>query len=205
MDRRTTVKWVLAASASLPLLRPGAARSFSAPTARGYGSDPDLSRNYFAGEPWPLTLTAAQRRLAGMLSDLIIPADDRSPSASAAGVVDFIDEWVSAPYPDCQLDRGIVLGGLAWLDAEAGRRFGRDFLDLAPAAQASVCEDICDEARAPPALREAAHFFARYRDLTAGGFYSSPIGRQDLHYLGNVPLASFDGPPLALLKSLRLA
>jgi hypothetical protein len=94
---------------------------------------------------------------------------------------------------------------LAWLDAEAGRRFGRDFLDLAPAAQASVCEDICDEARAPPALHEAAHFFARYRDLTAGGFYSSPIGRQDLHYLGNVPLASFDGPPLALLKSLGLA
>jgi len=65
----------------------------------GYGSDPDLSKNYRPGEPWPLTLTAEQRRLSGIVSDLIIPADDRSPSASAMGVVDFIDEWVSAPYP----------------------------------------------------------------------------------------------------------
>jgi len=203
MDRRTTIKWVVAASASLPLLRPGAAQAFSAP-ARGYGSDPDLS-NSTAGELWPLTLTPAQRRRAETLSDIIIPADDRSPGASAAGVVDFIDEWVSAPYPDYQRDRGIVVGGLAWLDTEARRRFGRDFLGLAPAAQTGLCEDICDAARAPSALQEAARFFARYRDLTAGGFYSSPIGRQDLGYLGNVPLASFDGPPLALLKSLGLA
>jgi hypothetical protein len=205
MDRRTTLKWVLAASAVMPLLRPGAARAFSEPTARGYGSDPDLSRTYQAGEPWPLTLTAVQRRLAGTLSDLIIPADDHSPSASAAGVVDFLDEWLSAPYPDCERDRGIVLGGLTWLDIEAGRRFGRDFIDLTPAAQTSLCDDICDEARAPPRLGEAARFFARYRDLTAGGFYSSPIGRQDLRYIGNVPLARFDGPPLALLESLGLA
>jgi hypothetical protein len=115
MDRRTPLKWVLAASTAGPLLRPGGVGAFSA-SKLGYGSDPDLSLNYHAGELWPLTLTPAQRRLAATLSDLIIPADDRSPSASAAGVVDFIDEWVSAPYPDCLRDRGIVLGGFMWLD-----------------------------------------------------------------------------------------
>jgi hypothetical protein len=150
-------------------------------------------------------MTAPQRRLAGILSDLIIPADDRSPSASAAGVVDFIDEWVSAPYPDFQRDRGIVLGGFAWLDAEAGRRFGKGFSALDTAAQLGICDDICDASRADAALREPAHFFARYRDLTAGAFYSTPAGRQDLQFVGNVPLASFDGPPVALLKSLGLA
>src|ERR1700676_3937228 len=141
MDRRTTIKWVLSAAAAWPLLRTRTGRADSLQPF-GYGTDPNLAVNYKPGDTWPLTMTAPQRRLAGILSDIIIPADDCSPSASAAGVVDFIDEWVSAPYPDFQRDRGIVLGGLAWLDTEAGRRFGRDFLDLAPAAQTSLCEDI---------------------------------------------------------------
>lgn len=203
MDRRTTLKWVVAASVSWPLLDARGV-GLRVPSQHGYGTDPDLSKNYSAGEPWPLTFKPTERQLAATLSDLIIPADEHSPSASAAGVVDFLDEWVSAPYADCQRDRGIMLGGFAWLDAETGRRFGRDFLELPAAAQMSLCEDICSESRAAAALREAAHFFARYRDLTAGGFYSSPVGRADLRYIGNVPLASFEGPPLALLQSLGL-
>ena len=204
MDRRTTLKWVLAASAVGPLWRPSAAQVPATAAPKGYGTDPDLSINYKPGEPWPLTLTAAQRRLAGTLSDLIIPADDHSPSASAAGVVDFIDEWVSAPYPEFQRDRGVVLGGFAWLDEETGRRFGRDFVDLEAAEQTALCDDISDAARVDKGLHEAAQFFARYRDLTAGAFYSSPVGRKDLNYIGNLPLASFDGPPRELLKSLGL-
>jgi hypothetical protein len=204
MDRRTTIRWMLAASAALPLLRHRDARAYSGPATGGYGTDPNLSVNYRPGGLWPLTLTQAQRQLARILSDIIIPADDLSPSASAAGVVDFIDEWVSAPYPDFQRDRGIVLAGFAWLDAEAGHRFGKKFIELDSARHTGICDDICHEARAGSALRDAARFFALYRDLTAGGFYSSPIGRKDLNYIGNVPMASFDGPPSALLKSLGL-
>src|SRR5450432_1743510 len=204
MDRRTTIKWVLAAGAAWPLLDKGA-RAGAAPAARGYGTDPNLVATYHPGELWPLTLTAEQRRLAGILADLIIPADDHSPSASSVGVVEFIDEWVSAPYPAHQRDRTIVQGGLAWLDAEAARRFGKAFVELDSAAHHAICDDICDESRAGIALRDAARFFALYRDLTAGGFYSSPAGRNDLNYIGNVPLASFDGPPPALLKSLGLS
>jgi Gluconate 2-dehydrogenase subunit 3 len=205
MDRRTTIQWVLAASAALPLLRHRGAQAHLAPATGGYGTDPNLSVNYHPGELWPLTMTALQRQLARILSDLIIPADDLSPSASAAGVVDFIDEWVSAPYPDFQRDRGLVLGGFAWLDSESRHRFGRAFIELDSAGQTSICDDICDEARTVTTLREGARFFALYRDLTAGGFYSSPIGRKDLNYIGNVPMANFDGPPPAVLKSLGLA
>src|SRR5271168_3788440 len=121
MDRRTTIKWVLAAGAAWPHLDMRGAQAGAAPAAQGYGTDPNLVANYKPGELWPLTLTAAERRLAGILSDLIIPADDHSPSASAVGVVEFIDEWVSAPYPAQQRDRPLVLGGFAWLDAEAAR------------------------------------------------------------------------------------
>jgi hypothetical protein len=209
MDRRTTIKWVLAAGAAWPLIERHTALAGSAPAAaqgaRGYGTDPNLIADYRPGELWPLTLTSMQRRLAGLLADIIIPADEHSPSASAVGVVEFIDEWVSAPYAAHQRDRSIVLGGFAWLNAEAGRRFGNEFSDLDAARQQGICDDICDEARAASERREAARFFALYRDLTAGGFYSTPAGRQDLNYIGNVPLARFDGPPTALLKKLGLS
>ncbi|MGH8266420.1 MAG: gluconate 2-dehydrogenase subunit 3 family protein [Steroidobacteraceae bacterium] len=211
MDRRTTIKWVLAASATWPALAPRIGRAdpvvawqIGASPGHGYGTDPNLLPAHHPGEYWPLTLSAAQRRLATVLSDLILPADEHSPSASQVGVVDFIDEWVSAPYPDNQRDRPIVLEGLAWLDAQATRRLGKGFADLESAAQRGICDEICDLSRASPERTAAAHFFARYRDLTAGGFYSSAAGRKDVGYIGNVPLPRFDGPPRELLAKLNL-
>jgi hypothetical protein len=170
----------------------------------GYGSDPNLMRVYRPGELWPLIMTPAQRRLAGILSDLILPADEHSPSASSIGVVDFVDEWVSAPYPVHQQDRAIVLDGFVWLDAAATRRQGLGFSELATADQLGICDGICDASRATPALALPVRFFARYRDLTAGAYYSSSAGRKDVGYIGNVPLARFEGPPPALLKALGL-
>src|SRR5205814_8086851 len=61
-----------------------------------------------------------------------------------------------------------------------------------------------DETRSGGVRRDAARSFALYRDLTAGGFHSTPVGRKDLGYIGNVPLARFDGPPPELLKKLNL-
>ena len=204
MDRRTTIKWVLAAGAAWPLVKADGARAAAPSPARGYGTDPDLLKTYRPGELWPLTLTTQQRRLAAILADIIIPADERSPSASAVGVVEFIDEWVSAPYPNHQRDKTTVVEGFAWVDAEAARRSGREFADLGATDQHAICAAICDESNAAAELRAAARFFSRYRDLTAGAFYSTPVGRKDLNFIGNVPLARFDGPPAALLKSLGL-
>jgi hypothetical protein len=211
MDRRTTIKWVLAASASWPLLQARGGSAAEATAAepmlalKGYGTDPDLLKTYRPGDVWPLTLTTPQRQLAGVLSDLIIPADEHSGGASSVGVVDFIDEWLSAPYPDCQRDRPIVLAGFSWLETEAARRFGKGFVALDAGQQTIICDDICDARRAAPARRDAAHFFAVYRDLTAAGFYSTPVGRKDLDYIGNVPLKRFDGPAVELLRKLKLA
>lgn len=214
MDRRTTIKWVLAAGSALPYFGRRTARADLAPTdpattvtapaARGYGTDPDLLAVYRPGEAWPLTLTAPQRRLAGTLADLIIPDDGHSPSASSVGVVEFIDEWISAPYPAHRRDRTTVLAGFAWMDAEAQRRFGKVFSELASVEQHLICGDICDAARAQGPRLEAARFFGMYRDLTAGAFYSSAAGRKDLNYVGNVPLVRFEGPPADLLESLGL-
>jgi hypothetical protein len=205
VDRRTSIKWVLAAGAAWPALRSASLQAAPGPgAAAGYGTDPQLLMIYHAGELWPLTLSAPQRTLAGVLSDLIVPADAHSPSASAAGVVDFIDEWVSAPYADGERDRPLVLEGFTWMDAQARRHGGQSFAQLDAQAQRAICDPICDPARAAAALAKPARFFARYRDLTAGAFYSTPIGRKDLGYIGNVPLQHFEGPPSELLRKLNL-
>ena len=205
-DRRTTIKWMLAAAASMPLLKQ---RSWSQevtalPAYRGYGTDPDLTKLYRPGDVWPLTLSQAQRRTAAALCNVIIPDDGRSPNAESVGVIDFIDEWVSAPYPRQTADRPIVLEGLAWMDAEALLRFEKYFAELDQPRQHAICDDICYEPNAKPKFARAAAFFTRYRDLTVGGFYSTPAGSRDIGYIGNVPLQKFEGPPAELLRKLGL-
>jgi hypothetical protein len=201
MDRRVTLKWMLAAAA-LPLGRLSVAISAE---PQPYGTDPRLLETYRPGDLWPLTFTEVQRRQATVLCDVIIPADSHSPSASAVGVVDFIDEWISAPYPTQREDRDTVLAGLAWFETEASLRFSGSMSALRPEQLQMICEDIRYLPRAQPDYLEAARFFARYRDLTAGGFYTTPQGREDLGYVGNVPLPRFDGPPLEVLKKAGLA
>ena len=212
MDRRTSIKWMLAAAASVPSLRElafgttlASGTSVGIAPPKGYGTDPKLLDPYKPGEPWPLTFNPKQRLAATALSDLIIPADDTSPSASAVGVIDFIDEWISAPYPQQQEDRKLVIEGLAWLDREAAKRFAHGFAVLDLGRQKKICDDICYVPKAKPRFVEAAKFFARYRDLTAGGFYTTPAGRKDLQYVGNTPLARYDGPPREVLEKVGLA
>ena len=207
IDRRTAVKWMLAAAATAAVIGPPAfaAPGAATPSGKPYGTDPELNRDYKPGDLWPLTLSDAQRRTAAALCAAIIPADDQSPSAASVGVPDFIDEWISAPYPDQKKDRGPILDGLAWIDAEAQRRFNRGFADLDDQQAALILDDICHLPDAKPGMVDAAKFFARYRDLTAGGFYTTPAGMKDLKYIGNVPLAEFKGPPLEVLQKLGLA
>jgi Gluconate 2-dehydrogenase subunit 3 len=205
-NRRTTIKWMLAAAGSMPLFDQAIGQEVTAwhPAVKGYGTDPDLIKLYRPGDVWPLTLSPAQRRTAAVLCNLIVPEDGRSPGAASVGVVDFIDEWVSAPYPRQLKDRPMILEGLAWLDAEALLRFEKYFAELAEAQQQAICDDICHEPRAQPKFARAAAFFTLYRDLTVGAYYSTPAGRKDIGYIGNVPLAKFDGPPAELLRKLGL-
>jgi hypothetical protein len=201
IDRRTAVKWVLAAAAAMQLPKPTFADSM---VKAGYGKDPDILKIYKADSLWPLTLTKAQRATATALSDVIIPAEGGVPAASAVGVIDFIDEWISSPYPDSVRDKPIVLDGLTWIDAESQRRFKKDFAKLADAQRVAICDDI-SAAKPKSEFAKAAEFFTRYRSLTAGGFYTTPVGMKDLGYVGNVALTSYDGPPPEVMKKLGLA
>jgi hypothetical protein len=173
--------------------------------AKGYGTDPDLVKGYQAGQLWPLTLTLAQRTTCrrALRHDHSLQTTAR-PGADELEVHLFIDEWISAPYPRHVEDRKVVVEGLVWIERAARRRFGKSFSAATEAERGAICDEICDPERATPARKDAARFFARYRNLTADGFYTTPSGMKDLGFVGNAPSATFDGPPAEALRKAGL-
>jgi hypothetical protein len=212
MDRRDAIKWMMTAVATSALIDREAFGASAADAAKagtkagvGYGTDPDILKTYKPGDVWPLSFSDAQRATAAALCDVIIPADAKGPSASSVRVHEFIDEWISAPYPGHDADRRTVIDGLAWIDQESQKRFQNNFVNLIARQKNAICDDICYAPNAKPEFRQAAQFFRRYRDLAAGGYYSTPEGMKDIGYTGNVALDKFEGPPPEVLKKLGLA
>ena len=202
IDRRVAIQWMLGATAAL-VTRDAQLFAADAPIqAKGYGPDPVMVKAYKPGDVWPLTFSDAQRRTARALCDVIIPADDTSPSASAVGVPDFIDEWISSPYPAQAGDRKTILDGLKWIDDDAKKRFTQVFADLTLDQQTAICDDLASPKSKD---KKAASFFKRYRDLTAGGYFTTPEGMKAIGYVGNMPSATFEGPPLEALRHVGLA
>ncbi|HVY85339.1 MAG TPA: gluconate 2-dehydrogenase subunit 3 family protein, partial [Caulobacterales bacterium] len=137
-------------------------------------------------------------------ADIILPADDKSPSASALHVDAFIDEWVSAPYEGQQYDRALILSGLAWLDHESQRRNNADFVALNDAQRRALFDDIAYKDRVKAGYEKPADFFRRLRGLVLAGFYTLPEGVADIGYVGNSPIQGpYPGPTPEALAHLR--
>ena len=149
----------------------------------------------------PRTLDAHEYKTVQALSDLIIPADERSGSATQAGVPEFIDDWLDFKG-GVQLDT--IRGGLTWLDLESNRAFGRDFVGCSEAQQKQLLDRIAYPKTAAPGDGAGVAFFNSLRDLVLNGFYSSKMGVQDLPYLGNQVVADWEGCPPKVIAKLGL-
>lgn len=190
----------LAAQQPQPINRP--AVQFPVVGPRGTPTDPDLLH---PKKDWPRKLSPGELATLAVLVDTIIPADAKSPSASAVGVPAWINEYVSAPYDGQMRDLIRVRGGLAWLNVESEKRFGKVFARTSAEERTRICDDICYLPKARPEFQSAARFFDLVRDLTAVGFYTTDAGMRDLQYIGNMALPKFDGPPPEVLRHLGLA
>jgi hypothetical protein len=135
-----------------------------------------------------------------VLSDIIIPADEHSGSATDAGVPDFI-EFIVKDMPQHQTP---VRGGLRWLDVECLNRYGKTFIDCSEQQQLALVEDIAYPEEAKPEMKPGASFFSLMRNLTASGFYSSKIGIKDIGYAGNTPNV-WDGVPDDVLNQYSVS
>ncbi len=146
----------------------------------------------------PTFFTAAEYRTVRILGDMIIPKDERSGSASDAGVPEFMDFTMT----DRPNSRKWMRDGLAWLDAESTKRNGKSFADATQSQREAILNDIAWPDRAPQGLSNGVNFFNRFRDLTSTGFWSSEMGVKDLKYMGNVFAPNWNGCPPEALKKL---
>ncbi len=136
-----------------------------------------------------------------MLVDIVIPRDERSGSASDAGVPEFMD-FIMLDSPGSQTP---MRGGLAWLDAECRHRYNRNFVDCSDGERNRVLDHIAFPDRAAQEYSHGVAFFNRFRDLTASGFWSSKMGVEDLRYMGNTFVPQWTGCPEPQLRRLGVS
>lgn len=154
----------------------------------GYGKDPAVMPPEPA--PWLKQLTPEEREVVRALVDQILPADEGVPAASEVGLVDFFDEWLSAPYPEQKDDRRLLLPLLS----ECSRRSIAD-----SGALGRWLVTVCDP------KSSLAPAFERMRVLCAAAYYTTAAGIDRIGFVGNVPHDRFDGPPAEVLQRFDAA
>ena len=146
----------------------------------------------------PKFFTAHEYATVRVLVDIIIPKDERSGSATDAGVPEFMDFMMN----DQATRQTPMRGGLAWIDLECEKRFDKRFLECTAVERTAVLDDIAWPSKAKPELAHGVAFFNSFRDLTAAGFWSSKMGVMDLEYTGNTMMPEWPGCPPEALKKL---
>jgi len=186
-----------AALASISPAAPNPARIAPTAPAAGEESAPAQAATAYQRK----VLNDHEWKTIQVLSDLIIPADERSGSATAAGVPEFIDDWLDLRGGELLAQ---IRGGLTWLDLECNRQFSHDFADCALDQQKLILDRVAYPKRSAPEDAAGVAFFNGVRDLVVSGFFSSELGVKDLPYLGNQMRASWDGCPPQVLAKLGL-
>jgi hypothetical protein len=214
VDRRSVLRWIagapLAIGFGVTRAEARAAHQHAAGAVAAAAAGESYAPTFFTPHEW---------RTVTLLADMILPADERSGSASDAGVPEFIDFLMTDPVTeDRPLERRqtAMRGGLAWIDAECRERFGQPFADCGEAQRVELLDGVAtstgdedeEDDRDPRDLRipEPRHgraFFNSFRDLVASGFWSSRMGVEDLDYRGN-DTVEWTGPPPEVLRKLGL-
>lgn len=136
-----------------------------------------------------------------VLADMIIPADDRSGSATDVGVPEFMDfTMIDRPYMQTPMR-----GGLAWLDTYSEERFDAAFVDLSDDQRRQVLDILAYPDDADPELSHGVSFFSGFRDLTASGFWTTKEGMDDLQYMGNTFVHEWTGASDEEIERLGLS
>jgi gluconate 2-dehydrogenase gamma chain len=144
--------------------------------------------------------TAHELATVGVLSDIIIPKDDISGSATDAKVPEFID-FMMNDRPEHQTQ---MRGGLKWLDIQSLKRYEKPFKDCSASQQIELVDMIAYPKKAKPEMMQGVVFFNLMRSLTISGFYTTEMGTKDVGYIGNTP-NQWNGIPADVLKQYNIA
>lgn len=135
------------------------------------------------------------------LAELIVPADDVSPSALESGASEFVDLLCSN---NVEL-ASTYTGGMAWLDREMMRRYHTNFVAAKPEQQTAMLDLLAFRKNAvdSPELGPGIRFFDWVRMMVVDAFYTSKAGVKDIGYLGNKGMAKFEIPQEAIDYALK--
>jgi hypothetical protein len=162
----------------------------------------------------PLFFTKEEFALLDALTELIIPADDHSPGAHAAGVAVYIDKSVAEAFlPE---NKTSWRKGLASVDELSQSLHGKPFLKTSEKQQIAVLEKMSAKEKhgeygenEEEQETEPEKFFGQLKQSTVFAYYTTSIGiHQEINYKGNVLLDKFVGympdeqlPPISSLTS----
>jgi len=206
MDRRENIKVLLAGTVATGfLLTTGCKEDKAAETvAKGaenlsYGrtAEEKLVDQKLMAETF---FTEKEKKMVTILSDIIIPKDEVSGSASEAGVPDFI-EFMMKDYPKFQTP---MRGGLMWLENQSLAEYDKPFADLSSEQQLVLVDRIAWPDTAEGEAKNGVPFFNLLRNLTCTGFFTTEMGIKDVGYVGNRP-NQWDGVPDEVLKKYGLS
>ena len=201
MDRRKSIKAMILGTVSTAVLVE--ACKSSATTVAEVDMDDRMQeeKDYLVKvKAEPNFFTEHEMATITLLSDIIIPKDAVSGSATDAKVPEFI-EFIVKDMPDHQVP---MRGGLKWLDLHSYKKHAKAFTECSGKEQIAIVDEIAYPEKAAPALAQGVSFFNKIRDLVTTGFYTAEIGVKDLGYMGNVP-NMWAGVPDDVLKQHGLA
>jgi hypothetical protein len=144
----------------------------------------------FAGERALKFFTPEEFAMVDELSELIIPTDDHSPGARAAGVAAYLDGRLAESIDE--ENKNQWHDGLQRVDGLAREIHRMPFMQATPEQRVAVLSSISRNEKDPQTPEEK--FFVELKYSTANAYYSSKIGiHQDMEYTGNVLLPEFVG------------
>jgi gluconate 2-dehydrogenase gamma chain len=206
MDRRESLKLIATGAVAAPAVIAGCTTDDKKTEVAAAEPKFNLDRN-------PAEIENEKRLLAmdkfftehematiAILSDIIIPKDDVSGSATDAKVPEFI-EFIVKDMPDHQTP---LRGGLRWLDMQCVTRYNNAFKDCTKEQQIELIDQIAYPKKAKPEMAQGVSFFNKMRDMVATGFYTSQIGVKDIGYMGNTA-NEWNGVPEDVLKQYGLS
>ena len=133
--------------------------------------------------PKPKFFTSAEFALVDEMSDMIIPTDQQSAGARAAGVAIFIDGRLAEAF---EKDEGQQWrAGIAAVEAVSREMHGKGFMASSPEQRLALLTRVAAAESDPKT--DAEKFFKQIKGGTIRAYYTSKIGiHDDQQYKGNV-------------------
>ena len=184
MDRRKSIKAMILGTVSTAVLVEACKNSATTVAEVNMDDRMQEEKDYLVKvKAQPNFFTEHEMATITILSDIIIPKDKVSGSATDAKVPEFI-EFIVKDMPDHQVP---MRGGLKWLDLHSYKKHAKAFIECTSKEQIGIVDEIAYPEKAAPELAQGVSFFNKIRDLVTTGFYTAEIGVKDLGYMGNVP------------------